>query len=628
MCHKGTIGGARLILALATLGAALSQAQVRPEWRRVGSSAVELDLASPATGPVEQVWYSADGSQLFARTLNGRIFATSDYENWDAVALAPQPPANSLASVSRLPDMNARVVMNASSPGKVYALGANLFASEDGGASWTNLTQFKASPVVGGGQHSLAVSPADRDQLVLANDFGVWRSVDGGLSWSGLNRFLPNLAVRRIVATPSGTSGARVQTQGMGSIELPPGGAIWFPDATSATPNDEARLERQYSAATGAQITAIGSGSTTVYAGSNDGRIWVSLDSGATFRLSRLEIGGPVERIFVDAAEPRVALAALGGNGARVLRTTSSGSIWDDLTSNLPAGAAHGITADRASGAVYLATEQGVFYGLTDLENASLPDVNWTNLTAALPAAPAMDVRLDPAAVQLYVALDGYGIYATAAPHRSRSLRVVSAADFSARAAAPGSLLSVMGGRVSAARGGDLNYPVLSAADGQSQIQVPFEAVGPSVSLSLETNNGRVTLGLPVKPVSPAIFVGSDGAAMIYDADSGLLLDARNTAHSNGRIQILATGLGKVRPEWPINLPTPLTNPPVVVAGVKAYLDGAPIEVSQATLAPGYPSGFYLVEVQLPAINNLGTSALYLTADGQESNRVQIVIEP
>jgi uncharacterized protein (TIGR03437 family) len=629
VCHKGTIGGAALLCALAILGAPSSQGQIRTEWRRIGSPAVELDLASPATGPVDQVWFSADGSQLFARTLSGRIFATVDYENWNAVELAPQPPATVLASVSRLPDLNARVLAMAASPRRVYALGGNLFSSEDGGSSWTNLTQYKSSSVVGAGQHSLAVSPVDPEQLVLANDFGVWRSVDGGLSWSGLNRSLPNLAVRRIVATPSGASGARVQAQGMGSLELPPGGSIWFPDANPApTPTDDARLMRQYSAMTGAQITAVGSGGTTVYAGANDGRIWVSLDSGATFRLSRDEVAGPVERIFVDGTEPRVALAALGGNGAHVLRTTSSGSIWDDLTANLPAAAAHGVTAERASGAVYVATDQGVFYATTDLENATFPTINWTNLTTTLPAAAAMDVRLDPAGVQLYIALDGYGVYATAAPHRLRNLRIVSAADFSTRAAAPGSLLSVMGGRVSAAHGGSLNYPVLSAADGQSQIQVPFEAVGPNVSLSLETNNGPVTLGLPVKPVSPAIFVGSDGAPMIYDADSGLPLDTRNTAHSNGRIQILATGLGKVRPEWPINMLTPANNPPVVVAGVKAYLDGAPLEVSQATLAPGYPSGFYLVEVQLPAINNLGTSALYLTADGQESNRVQIVIEP
>lgn len=324
-----------------------------------------------------------------------------------------------------------------------------------------------------------------------------------------------------------------------------------------------------------------------------------------------------------------MALAALGGSGVRVLRTTSSGSIWDDLTANLPDAAVHGITAERASGAVYVATDRGVFYALTDLENATTPAVNWTNLAAALPAAPAMDVQLDPTAVQLYVALDGYGVYATAAPHRLRNLRIVSAADFSARPAAPGSLLSVMGGRVSGARGGNLNYPVLSVSDSQSQIQVPFEAVGPNVSLSLETSAGPLTLGLPVQPVSPAIFVGSDGTPMIYDADSDLLLDARNTARSNGRIQILATGLGKVRPEWPTNLAAPLDKDtaPAVVANVKAYLDGTPLQVTSATLAPGY-IGFYLIEAQLPAIANLGTSALYITADGQESNRVQIVIEP
>lgn len=592
----------------------------------MGSSAVELDLAAPATGPVEQVWFSADGSQLYARTPAGRIFATVDYENWTPLELAPQPPTTPSASVSRLPDATARVAMAASSSGRLYALGRNLYQSEDGGASWANLTQYKTASVVGGGQHSLAVSPADPDQLVLANDYGVWRSEDGGLSWSGLNRFLPNLAVRRIVATPNGTSGTRVQAEGLGSLELPPGGSVWFPESGEAQ-TDEAALERQYSAVTGAEITAVGAAGTTVYAGASDGRIWVSLDSGATFRLSRTELAGPVERIFVDAGEPRVALAALGGSGPHVLRTTSSGSIWDDLTANLPDAAVHGIAADRASGAVYAATEKGVFYALTDLENATTPAVNWTNLTAALPAAPAVDVRLDPAAVQLYVALDGYGVYATAAPHRLRNLRIVSAADLSARPAAPGSLLSIIGGRVSAARGGDLNYPVLSVSEGQSQIQVPFEAVGPNVSLSLETSTGLLTLGLPVQPVSPAIFVGSDGAPMIYDADTGLLLDARNAAHSNGRIQILATGLGKVQPAWPTNLAAPMDNPPAVVAGIKAYLDGAPLQVTNATLAPGY-IGFYLIEVQLSAIANLGTSALHLTADGQESNHVQIVIEP
>ena len=150
-----------------------------------------------------------------------------------------------------------------------------------------------------------------------------------------------------------------------------------------------------------------------MYAGSSNGRIWVSIDRGTSFRQSRFETGGAVERIFVDSAAPRVALAVLGGSGARVLRTTSSGTIWDDLTGNLPDGPVHAVTAERASGAVYVATDRGVFWTRTDLESASLPaanwtnlterlpaaPANWTNLTERLPAAPASDVRLDPAGV-------------------------------------------------------------------------------------------------------------------------------------------------------------------------------------------------------------------------------------
>lgn len=602
-------------------------AQPRTDWRKVGNSAVELMLASPATGPVERVWFAPNGSELFARTASGKTFVTLNFETWSEANPAPKPPPSIAASAARLPETAAQAITLSAASGRLYALGRQLFQSDDGGRSWTNLTQYRTESVVGGGQRDVAVSPSDPDQIVLANDYGVWRSLDGGLSWAGLNQFLPNLPVRRILSTPSGTAGTRIEADGLGILELPPGGSDWFPAGNRAPRDNEAALRSQFAAVIGAEITAAGVSGTTAYAGSSDGRIWVSFDGGATFRASRTDPAGPVERIFVDPTEPRVALAALAGTGPHVLRTTNSGSFWDDLSGNLPNAPAHSVTADRAAGAVYVATDQGVFWTHADLENASSPAASWTSLMQGLPAAPAADVRLDPAGVQLYVALEGYGVYATAAPHRWRNLRIVSAADFSTRPAAPGALLSVVGGRVSSARGGDLEYPVLAASDSESQIQVPFEAAGPTVSLALQTNAGPVTLGLPVRPVSPAIFVGHDGAPLLLDADSGLALDGRNPAHSNGRVQILATGLGKVRPEWPTNMPAPLENPPVVAADVKAYLDGSPLPVKRSTLAPGY-IGWYLIEVQMPSIVNLGTSDLYLTADGQESNHVQIVVEP
>jgi uncharacterized protein (TIGR03437 family) len=70
-----------------------------------------------------------------------------------------------------------------------------------------------------------------------------------------------------------------------------------------------------------------------------------------------------------------------------------------------------------------------------------------------------------------------------------------------------------------------------------------------------------------------------------------------------------------------------MTDPPVVVAGVRVLLDGAPLQVTRATLAPGYV-GFYLIEAQLPVTMNFGSSQLWVAAGGQESNRVQVVIEP
>jgi uncharacterized protein (TIGR03437 family) len=616
------------LIGLALAAVFLAAAQTHPDWRKVGSSSVELMLASPATGPVERVWYSADGSVLFARTPSGKIFETADFETWVAVADAAGPNTLVPATAARLPEPGARVFSTVSNPSKMYSLGQQLLRSEDGGHSWTNLTAYKSGSVVGSGQHSLAVSPTNPDQLAVANDYGVWRSMDGGLSWAGLNRSLPNLAVRRILSTPSGMAGARIQADRMGVLELPPGGSVWVPAPGTELLN-EAVLHQRYSAAIRADITVSGSSGDVVYVGSPDGRIWVSFDGGQTFPAPPWQAGGPVERIFVDAVEPRVALAALGGQtGPHVLRTTNSGNFWDPLDGNLPDAPAHGITAERAAGAVYVATDKGVFWALVDLENASRPDsVAWVSLSDRLPAATATDVRLDPAGVQLYAALDGHGVYAAAAPHRLRNLRIVNAADFSTRAAAPGSLLSVIGGLVNRARGGDLDYPVLAASDAESQIQVPFEAVGPNVALAFETNAGRVTLTQQVQPVSPAIFVGHDGAPWLYDADSGLPIDARNTAHSNGRVQIMATGLGKVRPDWPTGLAAPLEDPPVVATSIRAFLDGSPIAVPRATLAPGY-IGFYLIEVQLPAVMNAGVSELHISAGGQESNHVQIVIEP
>jgi uncharacterized protein (TIGR03437 family) len=618
----------------AMIGVTLAWAQspaagVQPDWRHVGNSAIELALPSPASGPVARVWYSPDGSRLYTRTAAGSVFETSDFEKWrPSPAVPPAAPPDAVAA--SVPGGTRGVRPALADERRLYAFGEQVFRSDDGGISWTDLTGFHARSILGGAVIDLAASPLDVDELAVANDAGIWRSLDGGASWTGLNETLPNLPARQILALPHDTAGLRLLTGALGVIEWAPGERAAWRRIDDPAADQDAAARRQFSQTLRAPITALATAGDFVYAGSADGRLWVSADRGRNWNAPPPADRGPVEAIFVDPSEPRHALAALGANplgaaGQHVLRTINAGLFWDDLTADLAETPAHGITADRPSGTVYVATGRGVFMARADL-NAATPANPWIALNG-LPAAPALDVKLDAGGDQLFVAIQGYGVYAALAPHRLGSPRLVNAADFSQRAAAPGSLLSVLGVRIRTARAGDMDLPVLAASDTESQIQVPFNARGSSLAMALETSAGTVRLAVPVESVSPAIFVDRDGTPLVLNADTGVLLDAMNVAHSNSRLQILATGLGAVQPDWPAGMPGPLENPPRVVAHIQAYLDRAPVEVTRAVLAPGY-TGLYLIEVQLPALVNAGPAEFYIASDTQQSNRVRVWIEP
>jgi uncharacterized protein (TIGR03437 family) len=308
-----------------------------------------------------------------------------------------------------------------------------------------------------------------------------------------------------------------------------------------------------------------------------------------------------------------------------VVHTVDGGAHWEPMTGNLADVSVQGVAADSATGALYVATDRGVFMTYADLRVLG-SNPQWTPVGGLPQGALIADVKLDAQGNQLWAAVYGYGVYSTLAPHRARDPRVVSTADLVARATSPGSLISVLGARVQSARAGDLQVPVLTSNDTESQLQIPFEARGDSLSLAVEGPNGRMNMPMQLEAASPGILVERDGSPILLDADSGVILDAINTAHSRGRIQILATGLGRVNPDWPTGLAGPIENPPQVVAPVKAYLDRQPVEVTRAELAPFI--GYYMIEIEVPAVVNYGPAELFLEAAGKASNRVRVYVQP
>ncbi|HWE53067.1 MAG TPA: hypothetical protein VG273_24965 [Bryobacteraceae bacterium] len=583
-------------------------------WKRVAGTTTDEGLAGMASGPVQAVWYAPGTGRLLAQTMAGRIFETSDFVHWRLNTIDAVPLRDLEPGVLSLPEAGAGVQVAGS---RLYAIGSgNLYVSTDRGRQWLNLTGFNGISVIGGGFAAVAVSPVNPQEITAANQFGLWRSLDGGISWSGLNDDLPNFPVRRLL-------GRRSVLLANGSAFTVKAG-VWAGTGPAASRVTEAGLIARFSAAARTAFTAAVQTGDLAYAGTQDGKLLSSRDGGATWAESPAVPGvSRIDRLWQDSDRPEVALAAAGG---KLLRTINGGLFWDDVTGALPDARIHGLTADRSAGVVYVATDRGVFSGSLSLNDAGPAAANWVSISRDLPAAAAWDVMLN-ADNTLTVALDGYGVFETPAPHRSRNVRIVNGADMSDRAAAPGSLISVLGANISMVRAGSVSYPVIAASDQSSQLQVPFEAASGTYSLALEAAGERWTAPLTVKDAAPAIFVDAEGAPLILDAASGLVLDPNVGVRAASTVQLLATGLGKVSPEWPTGIPAPLDSPPAVNATVTAFLDGTPVHVTKATLAPGYV-GYYVVELQIPAIINRGASELRIVMNGEESNRVKLYLEP
>ncbi|MBL8174349.1 MAG: hypothetical protein JNK48_06760 [Bryobacterales bacterium] len=624
------LGTAAILLHALSIGTVWGQT-IEParEWRRIGSTLVDMALPAPAGGPVGRVWYNADGSALSAQTGDGKVWITTDFESWKPAEEQSAPTKIRIGS-GRLPEPNARLeAVNGRS--RAYAMGRFVYRSEDAGRSWTPVTAYRDTSILGEGLLDIAANPRDPDELTVSSQFGIWRSLDGGATWAGLNDGLPNFAATRLLAVPNGLRPARASLPRGNGLEmevewLPGERALWREAEASQTVGERA-LRSAIGTRHNVNIVTVSTSGDWIYAGSADGRLFTSSDRGQNWTVANMRSDGAVRSIYVHPKDPRVAVLALSGTGQRIMRTYTGGRDWFDATGALPGGAVYGVTAEAASGALYVAMESGVYYATADLSNL-VPTGTWQRISAGLPSgSQAVDVRLDDNGNQLFVLVAGHGLFATMAPHRLRELAVVNAADYSARPAAPGTLLSVLGSRFDRATAGGFAAPVLPSTDFETQIQVPFEVQGSTLPLVVENSAGRRAFGLPLAPVSPAVFTDRDGTPLLLDADSGVALDAANPARSGTRVQILATGLGRVTPSWPSGVPAPVDNPPQVEAGVTVYLDREPLNVTRATLAPGY-IGFYLIEVQLPKIVNAGPAEVYVEAAGRSSNRVRLYLLP
>lgn len=627
-------------------------------WTRLGGTGISAGFAGPAGDAVERAWFSPDGVRLHAILRDGEQW-TSDDEgaNWQpATEIGPSGP-QTLAVAPEASGPRPGIVRNPYRSGVSYALGEHLYRSEDGGGEWVNLTQAGGHSVIGPWQTAVAISPLDPSLIVVANSMGLWKSYDEGATWSSLNANLPNFPAARFLPAASGSQPALISASlGVAELIRTPAGRRWRVTPRSGLPirripeedgrgvvlprnllppGSEASRSlweewlpdsfgladckgRGHCAAP--SITAVALG-TRLWAGTSDGRIWVSADAGGSWNLARSDPdGGPVASLWADPALPFTALAVSGG---QILRTTDGGATWFDIGSNLRPANWSAIRGHAAAGSVYAAGPEGVYFSTVRLDVPG-PAGPWQSIGSDLPGAGAADLELDASRGRLYALVPGFGVFWTRTLQADTALRILSAADLTERPAAPGTLLTVVGASALSARAGGLPAPILDRTGMRTQLQLPYSISGQSIRLQLAESDGMRTVEMALEKVAPAIFVVA-GEPLLLDAGTGALVGWSRPASAGGTILVLATGLGEVDPAWPAGLPSPERDPPRPVAQIAATLNGSPVEVLASHLASGF-TGLHVVEVAIPSDTNPGTALLAISADGQASNTVSVVV--
>lgn len=621
-----------LVVCLLVASQSLAQQQTGAEaagdplaWTPFGNSLVLAGVAGYASGPVDRVWRTADG-EVFIRVDSLGTFRTRDFVQWspaDNIAF-PEPEAALLQSANPPLD-TVRMLVHPLQPTLVFAVGRQLYRSMDGGGSFVGLTRYRGVSLLGERIHDVALNHSDPDDVLVATNLGLWRSRDGGLSWFPASTSLENLPLSRIVAFPENRRGLTVSQPDGGLLEWVPGSSNGWRQLSSAAA-DSLGIPPPL-IAFGENLATWDSAGSQVYAGLKDGRLLATRDAGQTWREYSLPGWEAATQISANPADPQMAIAlATDQTGSPlVLRTLNGGLFWEDVTpESLPPVSA--LAADWEQGMLLLAIDAtaseaspGLIVASYDFRGMAVPTVR-QRFSWQSPRDKVQDLRIDPSGTMLFAATRRAGVFFTALPANGSGHRVRHAADLSSRPAAPGDLLSIHGTSIASLRANGQDAAILGTGDQSTQVQLPYSLASDRISLELEWDSGsRGPITVPLRRVSPAIFLHPDGSPFVLHAGTGALIDENYPAVPGERIHLLLSGLGAVRPNWPAGLPVPADSPPAVIAPVEVRVNGLPATMLRATLAPGY-AGIYLVEVVLPAVLDEGLSELQVVVDGTPSN--------
>jgi photosystem II stability/assembly factor-like uncharacterized protein len=277
-----------------------------------------------------------------------------------------------------------------------------------GGTNWNRY--------LGGDGMMNRINPADPTNVFACSQFGgCARSDNGGDNMSSIRGRLAGQRFNWV--TPIEIAPSAPDTVYCGSNLLNRSddrGRTWRVVSPDLTGGPTPRNATSYGT-----ITAIGIAPTDkemVYAGTDDGRLWLTRDGGATWtRLTDPDLPARwVTRVTVDPDNPEVAWVTYSGfkweseTQPHVLMTTNGGVGWDDISGNLPQAPVNDVIRHpKHKGWLYIGTDMGVFF---------TPNLGrtWLKVGETFPLVPVTDVHFHAGSNTLFAATFGRSIFSVA----------------------------------------------------------------------------------------------------------------------------------------------------------------------------------------------------------------------
>ena len=158
-------------------------------------------------------------------------------------------------------------------------------------------------------------------------------------------------------------------------------------------------------------ISVSAANTNIIYAGTDDGNVWISEDDGGSWtKISEDLPTRWISRVVADPVDSQVAYVCLSGFRQNeymphIYKTTDNGSSWEDVSQGLPEAPVNDLIIDPDNThKLIAATDVGVFYKDENTDN-------WLALSNGLPRVPITDLSFHSSSNKLVAATYGRSMY-------------------------------------------------------------------------------------------------------------------------------------------------------------------------------------------------------------------------